>query len=402
MRLLIVVSRYPWPPRRGDQLRTVQLAELLAERHEVTLLAPSQHPGAPPPPASFPARVVAYGRTGPIGRALAVVGSALTGLPLQTGLFRSGGLRRALARLAPGHDLVVLQLVRLAPLARTLEGTPHVIDLIDSLALSTARRALFDRRWLAPLLRWEAARLQKWERRLTSSASATLLVSERDARAIRAALPDAVGHRIHVVPIVVEAPPRPRAEPPRADPPTLAVTGNLGYFPTVEGTRWFLREVWPVLAAERPGLRLVLAGDRPPEALVREAVRQGAELLPSLPDLRALLATTTVALAPMRGGAGLPLKVLEAWAAGVPVVATSWAAEGTAARAGSDLLVADGRAAWLEAVAALLDDPDLRARIAASGRSRLEELYSARAVRARLEAAIAAASGGADPSPPVR
>lgn len=402
MKLLIVVSRYPWPPRRGDQLRAVQMADLLGERHEVTLLAPSPRRRAPPPPASFPARFVTYRRPGPLGRALGILRSGLAGLPLQTGLFRSAGLGRALHRLAPAADVVLLQLVRLAPRARNLEGTPHVVDLIDSLALSTARRALFDRAWIAPLLRWESARLARWEHRLASSAAGTWVVSERDARAIREGLPAPVARRLHVVPVAVEAPAPPPAgppvDPPQPSPPVLAVTGNLGYFPTHEGTRWFLREVWPALRAERPGLRLVLAGDRPRPALVREAVARGAELLPSPRDLRGLLATVTVSLAPMRGGAGLPLKVLEAWAAGVPVVATSWAAEGTAARAGVDLLVADGRAAWGHAVRSLLDDAALRARLADSGRRRLAERFSTGAVRDRLEEALADALDEARPA----
>lgn len=393
MNILLVVSRYPWPPRRGDRLRAVQMAELLAGRHEVTLLAPSPPAGAPPVPGSFPARVVTYRRPGAAGRTLGVVRSTLAGLPLQTGLFRSAGLGRALRRLAPAADLVILQLVRLAPWVRDLAGAPYVVDLIDSLALSTRRRSRFDRRWLAPLLRWEAERLARWERRLASSAAGTLLVSERDARVVRDALPDPAARRLHVVPLAIELPP-PSDPAPEAPSPVLAITGNLGYFPTFDGARWFLREVWPALAAARPGLRLLLAGERPPRALAREAVRRGAELLPSPRDLRGLLATFTVALAPMRGGAGLPLKVLEAWAAGVPVVATPWAAEGAAARPGVDLLVADGRAAWIEAVGELLDDPGLRERIAASGRRRLAERFSIPVVQERLEAALAAARTG--------
>lgn len=390
MNLLVVVSRYPWPPRRGDRLRALQMAELLAGRHEVTLLAPSPPPGAPPPPAAFPARLLTYRRPGLLDRALGVLSAAVTGLPLQSGLYGGPGLRRALRRLAPEADLAILQLVRLAPRARDLGATPYVVDLIDSLALSTARRARFDRGALGPALRLEAGRLARWERRLAQAAAATLVVSERDARALREGLPDTAARKVHAVPLAIEASPGP--PPPRPGPPVLAVTGNLGYFPTRDGALWFLRDVWPALAAARPGLRLVLAGDRPPPALVREAERRGAELVPSPSDLRSLLATVTVALAPMRTGAGLPLKVLEAWAAGVPVVATPWAAEGAAARPGVDLLVAEGPDRWREAIGALLDDAELRARLAASARSRLGERYSTEAVRAGLERVLAEAA----------
>ena len=88
------------------------------------------------------------------------------------------------------------------------------------------------------------------------------------------------------------------------DRPLLAVTGNLGYFATAEGLRWWLDEVWPLARAQHPGLRLLLAGARPPgwlrraPAIPRRAVARDPE------DLRALLAAATIALAPARAGAG--------------------------------------------------------------------------------------------------
>jgi glycosyltransferase involved in cell wall biosynthesis len=90
--------------------------------------------------------------------------------------------------------------------------------------------------------------------------------------------------------------------------------------------------------------------------------------------LRALLRQGTVAVAPLRCGSGVPLKVLDAWAAGVPVVASPFAAAGAGAEAGRDLLVATTPAEWVSQVRRLLADPVLRARLAEAGRERLVEL----------------------------
>lgn len=392
MRLLIAVSRYPFPPRRGDQLRAVQTAELLAAKHEVTLLAPAAPAGAPDPPPGLPYRFETYPPHGTFRRLASVVGAALSGLPLQSGLFRSRGLGRALRRLAPRHDLAILQLVRLAPHVSDLGGTPYLVDLIDSLALSFQRRAAMERWWLAPLLRLEARRLGRWERRLVAGAAGALVVAERDREAIVRGLPagePAAAERLRVVPLAFPEP-VPEPEPVTAPPagPFLAVTGNLGYFPTVEGTLWLLREVWPVLRARRPDLRLILAGSRPAARLVRAAASAGAELHPAPADLGAELAGAVAALAPMRCGAGQPLKVMEAWAAGVPVIATSWAARGTTGRPGEDLRVADGAEEWVEAVLDLLEDPSAGTRLAAAGRRRLAEDYAPEVVAAALERVI--------------
>ncbi len=397
MRLLLIVSRYPFPPRRGDRLRTVQALRALAPEHEVTVLAPAPPPGAPGPPPELAAPAVRwelYRPPGPLGRVRGIAAGAVSGFPLQSGLYRADGLEDVLRRLAPAADLAILQLVRLAPYRRLLGEVPVLVDLIDSLALSTVRRARFDAPWKAPALHAEARRLERWERRLVEGAAGSLLVCERDRQAVAADLsPTAGDESVRVVPVAVpdggagSVSGSPDAPPPVHGPggPVLAVTGNLGYFPTREGLAWLMGSVWPRLRAQRPELRLVLAGSRLPRRLARRAVRAGAEVVPEPEDLSAVLRRATLALAPMRCGAGQPLKVLEAWAAGVPVVTTSWTAAGTAARPDDgtrgELVVAEGAEGWVDAILALLDDPDRRWRLADAGRARLRADYSFDAVR---------------------
>ncbi|HUF79414.1 MAG TPA: glycosyltransferase family 4 protein [Thermoanaerobaculia bacterium] len=392
-RILIAASRYPWPPHRGDQVRALQVAELLAAGHDVSVLVPETAPGdGTAVPANLPFRVVTYPRRPRLGAGAGLVRALLERLPLQAGLFWNPALGRALRRLAPENDLVILQLVRLAPHLIDLSGVPVLVDLVDSLALSTARRAELDRRALRPVLRLESRWLARWERRLVAESAGAMVVSQRDRDAIAQDLPMEVAGRLHVVPLAIPAAPAGPSEPPHpAGPPTLAITGNLGYFPTREGLMWLLDRVWPELRRLRPDLRLVAAGARPGRRLRLRLRAAGARLEEAPRDLRPALTRATVALAPMRGGAGQPMKVLEAWAAGVPVVATPWAAAGTTARPGEDLLVAEDVAGWCRAVLALVDDAGLRARVAAAARARLVADYSAEGVLRRLDAAVAAA-----------
>jgi glycosyltransferase involved in cell wall biosynthesis len=418
LRILLVTSRYPWPPRRGDQMRAVQQLEMLSAEHEVTLLAPAPGCGEPAPPAGAPWRVEAYARRGWPGAAAGLARAALHRLPLQTALFYQPDLGRRLRRLAPAHDLAILQLVRLAIHRQDFGATPLLVDLIDSLSLNFARRAEVDRRWLRPFLSVEARLLARAERGLIERAAGALVVSERDRQSLAGGLQPELARKVAVVPLAV--PPHDlrqptdstrheslvgaelvsaRLEPPvheLEDPrPALMLTGNLGYFVNADAVTWWLAEVWPALRRQRPDIRVVVAGDRPPPPVRRAVKRAGVELVASPPDLRSLLAQATLALAPMRCGSGLPIKILEAWSAGVPVVASPWAAAGTSGAAGEDLRLAATPAEWVATIAELLDDPAERRRLAENGRRRLAADYSEEVVRDGLLAAI-----GTLPPPP--
>ena len=379
-------------------MRSLQVAELLALDHEVILLVPEAPAGRPPAaPVELPFRLETYRRSSFVGAASGVGRALVRGLPLQSGLFRNRDLKTHLSRLAPEADVAILQLVRLARHLPDLGATPVVVDLVDSLALSTERRSRLDHRALRPALRWEARLLARWEARLVREARAALVVSGRDREAIAEGLPAEAAARLHVVPLAVPAPASALPES-RSGPPLLVVTGNLGYFPTSEGLLWFLAEVWPLLKARRPELELLAAGDRAGARLRRSLAAAGAGLEESPPELRPILERATAALAPMRGGAGQPMKVLEAWAGGVPVVATPWAAAGTTGRPGEDLLVAGDPEAWCRSIEALVDDAGLRRRIATAARRRLAADYSRHSVGRRLEMIVAEATARGRPT----
>jgi glycosyltransferase involved in cell wall biosynthesis len=381
MKILLVTSRYPWPPRRGDQMRAVQMLGFLADEHEVTLLAPAPGRDQPPPPTGAPYRIELYRLGGGAAFFAGMARAVAKRLPLQSGLFYQPDLGRRLRELAPRHDLGILQLVRLASHAEDFGEIPVIVDLIDSLALNFSKRAEVDRPWLAPLFKVEARLLARAEHRLAERAERLLVVCERDRQALIDRLPPDLGAKVAVVRLVVD---KPEVGPP-SDPekgPVLAITGNLGYFVNADAVTWWLRDVWPQLRRVRPDVRLVIAGDRPSQALRQAVEKAGARLVESPRDLRSILAQATVSLAPMRCGSGVPVKILEGWAAGVPMVASSWAAAGTSGRPGEDFLIAGPEpAAWIAAITDLLDNPSSRHRLIENGHRRLAADYSRETVR---------------------
>jgi glycosyltransferase involved in cell wall biosynthesis len=395
MKILYVTSRYPWPARRGDQMRALQVLDFLAAEHEVTLLAPAPGLGVAPPPAGLPYQVELFQPEGGLVVLAGMARALVKGLPLQTGLFYQPDLGRRLRKLSSRHDLAILQLVRLAIHVNDLGGTPFVVDLIDSLALNFERRAEVDRWWLVPALKVEARLLAIAERRLAERAMRLLVVSERDRQAIANRLPPDLAAKVAVVSLSVRARRVGQAEEGgklwrEGDKgPVLAMTGNLGYFVNADAVTWWLRDVWPELRRVRPDMRLVIAGDRPSRAL-RQAIDQaGARLVESPPDLRSIIAQATVSIAPMRCGSGVPVKVLEAWVVGTPVLCSAWAGAGTTGRQDEDFrLLGENPGDWVAAVTDLLDHPETRRRLVEGGHLRLATDYSRDEVRRQLQDVI--------------
>jgi len=370
VKVLVAAGRPPWPPWRGDQLRARQLCEALAVAHEVTLLAPAA-PDEPPAPGG--ARRERFRLRAAPWAALAAAPGLLRGWPLQALPFRQPDFGRRLRALAPEHDLVVLVLARLLPHVREVGRTPLVTDLIDSLSLNASTRAAVDAPPLRPLLRAEARRMAAAESTVVAASRTALVVCARDRDALAAALPPALAARLVVAPVAVAPQTAVMATPPPLA-GSIVLTGNLGYFPNRDALRSFLDGPWPALRRAVPGARLTVAGDRPPSRLAARLVQEGATLVARPPDLRALLAGAAVAVAPMRCGSGVPLKVLDAWAAGVPVVATPFAAAGAGGEGERDLLLAASTEEWVAQMRRLLDDGELARRLVAGGRARLAEL----------------------------
>jgi len=159
--------------------------------------------------------------------------------------------------------------------------------------------------------------------------------------------------------------PRRRGRPPRA---TLLFVGALGYEPNDEAVTWFLRRVWPRLR-HVAGLEFDIVGAAPSPALRRLARRQGIRLHGFQPNLAPFYRQSTLVVAPLRTGAGTRIKIIEAAMQGVPVVATTLAAEGLPLHAGRHLWLADRPEDFARAIVEALRHPMQRARLARAARA---------------------------------
>jgi glycosyltransferase involved in cell wall biosynthesis len=161
-----------------------------------------------------------------------------------------------------------------------------------------------------------------------------------------------------------------------AEEQVIAFSGNFEYHPNIQAVRFLVKDIWPQLAERFPTLTLRLIGRNPHAitAYLNGSVR--IETTGPVEDAVAELAKVQVAIVPLLSGSGTRLKILEAWAAARPVVATSLGAEGLGARTETDIVLADTPDGFVASVAELLSSEERRRRIGCAGRHTYEKGFT--------------------------
>jgi glycosyltransferase involved in cell wall biosynthesis len=229
--------------------------------------------------------------------------------------------------------------------------------------------------------RLDVLKWRSYEPRLLRTVQATVAVSEEDATAFRK---DAPGAHVLVHPNGVD----PRAfefvdhRLNRAD--HLLMTGTLGYLPNLDAAMWMIRDILPRVCRVRPSIRLTLVGAEPPPSL--QAMKgDSVDIIGRVADMRPYLRAADLFVAPLRAGGGTRLKLLEAFAVGLPTVATTKAATGIDLRPGDHAAIADDAEALSGEILRLLDDRDARQAMAASARQLIEDRYDWRLIAVSYE-----------------
>jgi sugar transferase (PEP-CTERM/EpsH1 system associated) len=373
VKILFVLSRFPYPRLGGDQVRAFHHIRLLSRDHEVFLVAPApvaEHEASLAAVAPY-CREIALVPRATISRIARLARAPFDDLPLQTHLFYTSALAAEMKRMCGRHgiDLVHAQLVRAAPvLAEVPRGIARVLDFVDALSVNFGRRAERSRGIEARLCRWEADRLGTYERRLMGVAHRAVISSDADRRSI------GQWPTLHVVPNGVDLDEHRFVEQ-RRRPNSIVFTGTMYYFPNIDAATWFAREVLPQVSAQVGEVTFHIAGVRPSSS-VRALAGPNIVVTGAVPSVHEYIARSTVSVAPMRSGSGGQFKVIEAMAAGTPVVATSFATGGIVAEPERHFLLADDAPEFARQVVRLLRDSALQSRLRVAGAALVQERYS--------------------------
>ena len=207
------------------------------------------------------------------------------------------------------------------------------------------------------------------ERHWLPKADGILVTSCNDAKLVREIVPDSrVTVYPNALPLIVP--------PPRSDRQEIIFSGNLEYAPNIQAVRFFHRNVWPALQSRWPKLQWKILSKNP--GSIRDLALRDPDINVTgfVEDAVAVIAQAQVAVVPLLAGSGTRIKILEAWAAGTPVVSTTLGAEGLEYRDREHLVLADDAESFTAAVSELLALPVNRERIGAAGRRLYEEQYT--------------------------
>jgi glycosyltransferase involved in cell wall biosynthesis len=381
MRILWVGTKPPWPPVDGGRLvAALTLEALRAAGHEATVVAPVDPREADEAAASarregWEGLVLVPVRPVPLlGAALR---GALGGLPITVRRHALAPVRARVADLLEKERFDVAhaeqpqalgQLAGEEPLRLPVVLRAHNVesDLWRALAETTPVAGL--------LLRREARRLAAWEGGAVRRAAAAVALTSPDAARLGELA--GIAGSVHHVP--APFPSRlPAGATTLAGSPAVVLFGSSRWRPNREGARWFVERAWPRVEEELPGAVLHVLG--PP---VRSGVRVVARPAPA--DSRDAFAVGSVLVVPLRIASGVRMKILEAWARGVPVVASPEAARGLDAADGRELLLAREPEECARALRRLREEPGLAAALVAAGRDRLASRHEPTTVAARL------------------
>ncbi len=386
---LILSPEAPYPAVGGGALRTASLVEFLARRYTLDLII-FHEPGAPDPreasPPALARRIDVIELPRHSRSALARAGRNLVrfarGVPPLNDRF--AGHQRALAHLVTGrgYDFALIEHSWCAPYVEQLGAVSRCValDLHNIESVLAARTAAAEGTLAALLYKRFAKASAALERRWLPRFALTLATSERDAARCRVLAPAA---DVRVYPNAIPRRPLPTPEKEEA----IVFSGNLEYHPNRAAVKFFARQVWPKLRARWPRLKWRLIGKNPQSVRGFLDRDPRIELTGPVEDAIAELARARVAVAPMLSGSGTRVKILEAWAAGLPVVSTAIGAEGLDACDGEHLMLAETADEIREAVSALLDSPGRREEMGGAARILFERNYTWEAAWSKLDEA---------------
>jgi polysaccharide biosynthesis protein PslH len=376
-----------YPPHGGARIRSFNLLRELSKEFKVDVFA------LDPRSLAFPGRDPESERAALLqhARSLSVFHAAPT-FTRKAALFLSGlarsvpvtslkndnprmraAIRTALAECR--YDAIHMDTIELSAYLDMFQGIPVVMNHHNVESQLLARSA---KRQVNPALRLffglQARRMRHLEEFLLPRVAANLAVSELDLALFTAMDP---ASRVTVVLNGVDTTyHRPNADRCTREATTLVWAGGMNWFPNRDAVEFFLESIWPTIARENPSVRALIVGPDPPRTARTAFAAERIEATGYVQDVREYLARGDIYVVPIRVGGGTRLKILDAFASGIPVVSTHAGCEGIEARDDVELLVRDTPDTFARAVLELVADRERRNAIAAAGRNLVEKRYS--------------------------
>ena len=380
MKILFLSNWYPYPPRNGSELRVYNLLRGLGQYHDISLISFAEIGGCTSPPPELE-RIckkvhVVQKRSYNPRRLRALMGLFSPTPRVLVDRYVPAMADRIEAEIQiGGYDLLIASQWYMASY---YQGQIPAIFEEAEVGVFVNKRANAPSALHKIRRGLTSTKLKYYLRRLMFRFRSCTVVSEEERSLLKNIVP---GYdHIEVIPNGVNLSDYEAiGEKPETD--SLIFTGSFKYRPNYEAMLWFVREVYPRVAAEVPGVQLVITGDN---ANLPFPKGNNIHLTGFVDDVRPLIASAWISLAPLWYGGGTRLKILEAMALRTPVIATSKGAEGLEVRNGEHLFMADSPEDFANMTVRLLKEPGLRKQLVANAYELVCEKYDWRVIMPKL------------------
>lgn len=379
-KLLYLVHRLPYPPNKGDKVRSYHLLKHLAARHEVYLgtFVDDPEDEAYLPVVRELCTELHVARLRPGTAKLASLRGLLSGEALTLPYYRDAGLGAWVQDLTRRHALDAVVVFSSSMAQYAPPTLPMLVDFVDVDSAKWTDYAQAHAWPMSWLYRREGRRLLDFETRVAARAACSFFVTDKEVALFHRLVP---GIKARIEPLCngvdadFFAPAADRASPYAAGELPLVFTGAMDYWPNADAVGWFAAEVLPALRQRWPALKFYIVG-RSPTPAVQALASEGVVVTGTVADVRPYLQHAAVVVAPLRLARGIQNKILEAMAMARPVVAAQTCVAAITAEAGRELLAAEAAADYVSQVDALLADPAQAMRMGQAGRACVLEHYS--------------------------
>lgn len=388
--LLYLVHRLPYPPNKGDKVRSYHLLKHLRRQHRVFLGTfvddPADEAYIDNVRAICPDLHVA--RLHPRAARVRSLGGLLAHQALGLKYYFDAGLQEWVRQICTTHNIgatIIFSSV-MAQYVLDKPGDSRRSMLVDFVDVDSAKWTQYaaNHRWpLSWLYRREGERLLAYERDVAVRARHSFFVTENEANLFRGKAPESAD-RVGVISNGVDSEhfsPDPACVSPfveSQDCPSqvpLVFTGAMDYWPNIDAVTWFVQQIFPVLRQAWPHIRFYIVGRSPTPAVLALA-SDAVVVTGTVPDVRPFLQHASVVVASLRVARGIQNKILEAMAMARPVVASQSCVEAIDARAGEELIAAETVEDFVREIDALLKSPAHALAVGQAGRRRVVKSYS--------------------------
>lgn len=380
--ILYLVHRLPYPPNKGDKVRSYHLLKHLVKQHRVFLGTFIDDPEDEQHIETLRSlctdlHVV---NLNPRYAKFRSLNGLLASQPLTLSYYRDSSMADWVEKTCKRHHIDAV-VVFSSAMAQYVEAIPRLRTVIDFVDVDSAKWTQYapQHRWpLSWLYRREGRLLLDYERRMAARAARSFFVTENEAALFCRLAPECTV-RVDTVCNGVDSdyfsPDDDRPSPYAADELPIVFTGAMDYWPNVDAATWFAAEVVPGLLERWPTARFYIVG-RSPTPEVQALASEKVMVTGTVPDVRPYLQHAAVVVAPLRVARGIQNKILEAMAMARPVIASSECAAAVEAEAGQELLTSTSPADFIREIDTLLLDDALCARIGNAARQRVLSRYS--------------------------